>query len=67
MGSCRERKFPQIGTLLREKRGVKDLEFTGKDPEGKIILRDPITGVTYLVKPEEIIWEPITKLKPIRP
>ncbi len=63
----REFKFPQIGTLVREKRGIKDLEFRGKDPDGKIVLRDPIMGVTHLVKPEGIIWKPIIKLKPTRP
>ncbi len=52
-----------IGTLLRLKGGTKTFEFSGKSVEGKIILKDPKTGITYLVKYEEIDWSPIINLK----
>ncbi len=59
MASDPECKSPKIGTLLRLKGGTKYFEFLGKDQaSGKIILKNPVTEITYLVRDDEIEWCP---------
>ncbi len=62
-----EWELPKIGTLVRLKRGTRAWEFRGQYQEGKILLYDPLSGITNLIRTEEIIWKPHKALKPIRP
>ncbi len=51
------RKLPKIGTLVRYNGDLKTMQFCGKDQEGRVILRDPKSGIKYLVKAEEVRWK----------
>ncbi len=49
--------FAPTGTLVRLKGGKKDFEFFGEHQEGRIVLKDPTTGIFYLVRIDEADWE----------
>ncbi len=57
MPRCDESKFPKIGTLVRYDGDLKALQYRGKDQEGRIVLRDPKSGIKYLVKAKDVKWK----------
>jgi len=51
----------KLGSLVRLKSGVFEWEYRGRTEDGKIILYTPVpfspSGITILVKEEEVDWE----------